>query len=107
MFKLSFAAISCEVTHMSVKMQSACSMLLAECCAPAHCENVCTTKDILECDIVSTLNNANRRYFALKCLLQLEILGYHLSVVPVDSQHCLFNFHIYNDVISDVIRNTN
>jgi len=37
--------------------------------------------------------------------MQLEILL--SSVVPADRQHRLFNFHIYNDVISDVIRNTN
>jgi len=43
--------------------------------------------------------------FALKYLLQLEILI--LSVVPDDRQCWLFNFHTYNDVISDVTRNTN
>jgi len=37
--------------------------------------------------------------------MQLEILL--LSVVAVEPQRPLFNFHIYNDVISDVIRNAN
>jgi len=29
-----------------------------------------------------------------------------VSVVPADRQYQLFNFHIYNDVISGIIRNT-
>jgi len=37
--------------------------------------------------------------------MQLEISL--LYVVPVEPQHPLFNVHIHNDVVSDVIRNTN
>ena len=41
------------------------------------------------------------RSFALKCLLQLEILFLLSDIVPADRQHRLFNFHICN-----VTRNT-
>jgi len=118
--KLSSAAISCERLHVC---QSECSLRVFCCCQQNaahmhghHCwlTDACCEKcehhfhfNILECDTVSFLNTANRRrwIFALECLLQLEILL--LSVVPADRQHQLFNFHIYNDVLSDVTRNTN
>ena len=115
MFKLSSAAVSCEWLHVC---QSECSIsflsLSAECCSHAWSPLLIDWRllwkrvhhlDIVECDTVSLCKQTRMRMFALKYLLQLEILI--LSVVPDDRQCWLFNFHTYNDVISDVTRNTN
>ena len=105
------------VTCLSVKMQSkcfvavsrmllTCTVIIADWLTPAA-KIVFTTFTFLNVDKVSLLNTANKQWwiFALKYLLQLKMLS--LSVVPADRRHRLFNFRIYNDVISDVTRNTN